>query len=233
MCTSWSGCSPAAWWWWSACPCRGEWTSITSRRGQRFATTATPTTSCLSGSTDRCGHCLSVKVFSLHTAIYCSFSVPAKRLVVCLEESVYIHNIKDMKLLKTLLNTPTNPSGRIEMTSVFGMSELFSLLERRLFFPELDSVLTTRSRLRLNLPFLMCCRSLCALREPQQFLPGVPWQCHHWRNHALRRQQPGEDTMCRLHGNRRRIPAGVNLLQNHLGQAGVARCYWRCVFFPT
>ncbi|KAL7372444.1 hypothetical protein ABVT39_016604 [Epinephelus coioides] len=34
-----------------------------------------------------------------------------QRLVVCLEESIYIHNIKDMKLLKTLLNTPTNPTG--------------------------------------------------------------------------------------------------------------------------
>ncbi|KTF71549.1 hypothetical protein cypCar_00049594 [Cyprinus carpio] len=34
-----------------------------------------------------------------------------QRLVVCLEESIYIHNIKDMKLLKTLLNTPSNPSG--------------------------------------------------------------------------------------------------------------------------
>ncbi|XP_041737324.1 WD repeat domain phosphoinositide-interacting protein 1-like [Coregonus clupeaformis] len=34
-----------------------------------------------------------------------------QRLVVCLEESVYIHNIKDMKLLKTLLSTPSNPSG--------------------------------------------------------------------------------------------------------------------------
>ncbi|KAF3845700.1 hypothetical protein F7725_002778 [Dissostichus mawsoni] len=33
------------------------------------------------------------------------------RLAVCLEESIYIHNIKDMKLLKTLLNTPSNPSG--------------------------------------------------------------------------------------------------------------------------
>ncbi|KAK1798321.1 hypothetical protein P4O66_007774 [Electrophorus voltai] len=33
------------------------------------------------------------------------------RLVVCLEESIYIHSIKDMKLLKTLLNTPANPSG--------------------------------------------------------------------------------------------------------------------------
>ncbi|XP_061567555.1 WD repeat domain phosphoinositide-interacting protein 1 isoform X2 [Cololabis saira] len=34
-----------------------------------------------------------------------------QRLVVCLEESIYIHNIKDMKLIKTLLNTPSNPSG--------------------------------------------------------------------------------------------------------------------------
>ncbi|KAE8283512.1 WD repeat domain phosphoinositide-interacting protein 1 [Larimichthys crocea] len=50
----------------------------------------------------------------------CNYSYPDKilavklnrqRLVVCLEESIYIHNIKDMKLLKTLLNTPSNPSG--------------------------------------------------------------------------------------------------------------------------
>ncbi|KAJ8246407.1 hypothetical protein GJAV_G00267400 [Gymnothorax javanicus] len=34
-----------------------------------------------------------------------------QRLIVCLEESIYIHNIKDMKLLKTLLNTPSNPTG--------------------------------------------------------------------------------------------------------------------------
>ncbi|KAL2101506.1 hypothetical protein ACEWY4_003267 [Coilia grayii] len=34
-----------------------------------------------------------------------------QRLVVCLEESIYVHNIKDMKLLKTLLNTPSNPTG--------------------------------------------------------------------------------------------------------------------------
>lgn len=50
----------------------------------------------------------------------CNYSYPSpvhavklnrQRLVVCLEESIYIHNIKDMKLLKTLLNTPANPSG--------------------------------------------------------------------------------------------------------------------------
>lgn len=48
-------------------------------------------------------------------------SSPSQRLVVCLEESIYIHNIKDMKLLKTLLNTPTNPSGTLS-------SLLFSLI---------------------------------------------------------------------------------------------------------
>ncbi|XP_044038663.1 WD repeat domain phosphoinositide-interacting protein 1 isoform X4 [Siniperca chuatsi] len=50
----------------------------------------------------------------------CNYSYPnnilavklnRQRLVVCLEESIYIHNIKDMKLLKTLLNTPSNPAG--------------------------------------------------------------------------------------------------------------------------
>uniref|UniRef100_A0A3P8VXV6 WD repeat domain, phosphoinositide interacting 1 n=1 Tax=Cynoglossus semilaevis TaxID=244447 RepID=A0A3P8VXV6_CYNSE len=50
----------------------------------------------------------------------CNYSYPSdvlsvklnrQRLIVCLEESIYIHNIKDMKLLKTLLNTPSNPSG--------------------------------------------------------------------------------------------------------------------------
>lgn len=46
--------------------------------------------------------------------LFTALTVPLpKRLVVCLEESVYIHNIKDMKLLKTLLNTPTNLSGII------------------------------------------------------------------------------------------------------------------------
>lgn len=38
--------------------------------------------------------------------------VSLQRLVVCLEESIYIHNIKDMKLLKTILDTPPNPTGK-------------------------------------------------------------------------------------------------------------------------
>ncbi|XP_075034066.1 WD repeat domain phosphoinositide-interacting protein 1 isoform X1 [Mixophyes fleayi] len=40
-----------------------------------------------------------------------SIRLNRQRLVVCLEESIYIHNIKDMKLLRTLLDTPRNASG--------------------------------------------------------------------------------------------------------------------------
>jgi len=34
-----------------------------------------------------------------------------QRLVVCLEESLYIHNIHDMKVLHTIRDTPPNPAG--------------------------------------------------------------------------------------------------------------------------
>merc|ERR1719187_744967 len=34
-----------------------------------------------------------------------------QRLLVCLEESLYIHNIRDMKVLHTIRDTPPNPSG--------------------------------------------------------------------------------------------------------------------------
>lgn len=34
-----------------------------------------------------------------------------QRLVVCLEESLYIHNIRDMKVLHTIRDTPPNPTG--------------------------------------------------------------------------------------------------------------------------
>lgn len=40
-------------------------------------------------------------------------SVWLQRLLVCLEESIYIHNIKDMKLLKTILDVPANPTGEL------------------------------------------------------------------------------------------------------------------------
>ncbi|KAJ1129434.1 hypothetical protein NDU88_007804 [Pleurodeles waltl] len=40
-----------------------------------------------------------------------SIRLNRQRLIVCLEESIYVHNIKDMKLLKTLLETPRNPTG--------------------------------------------------------------------------------------------------------------------------
>lgn len=35
-----------------------------------------------------------------------------QRLIVCLEESLYIHNIRDMKVLHTIRETPPNPAGK-------------------------------------------------------------------------------------------------------------------------
>lgn len=43
--------------------------------------------------------------------VLCMCPVSLQRLVVCLEESIYIHNIKDMKLLKTIMDTPLNTTG--------------------------------------------------------------------------------------------------------------------------
>ncbi|KAM6164332.1 WD repeat domain phosphoinositide-interacting protein 1 [Rhynchocyon petersi] len=40
-----------------------------------------------------------------------SIRLNRQRLLVCLEGSIYIHNIKDMKLLKTILDIPANPTG--------------------------------------------------------------------------------------------------------------------------
>lgn len=34
-----------------------------------------------------------------------------QRLIVCLEESLHIHNIRDMKILHTIRDTPPNPRG--------------------------------------------------------------------------------------------------------------------------
>lgn len=40
-----------------------------------------------------------------------------QRLVVCLEESLYIHNIRDMKVLHTIRDTPPNQLGLCALTS--------------------------------------------------------------------------------------------------------------------
>uniref|UniRef100_A0A1A8L7G1 WD repeat domain, phosphoinositide interacting 1 n=1 Tax=Nothobranchius pienaari TaxID=704102 RepID=A0A1A8L7G1_9TELE len=53
-----------------------------------------------------------------------SVKLNRQRLVVCLEESIYIHNIRDMKLLKTLLNTPVNLSGLCALSVNHGNSYL-------------------------------------------------------------------------------------------------------------
>ncbi|XP_066256237.1 WD repeat domain phosphoinositide-interacting protein 2 isoform X2 [Euwallacea similis] len=39
------------------------------------------------------------------------------RVVVCLEESLYIHNIRDMKVLHTIRDTPPNPKGLCALSS--------------------------------------------------------------------------------------------------------------------
>lgn len=46
------------------------------------------------------------------------FAVSPQRLIVCLEESLYIHNIRDMKVLHTIRETPPNPSGESGVTGV-------------------------------------------------------------------------------------------------------------------
>lgn len=38
-------------------------------------------------------------------------------MVVCLEESLYIHNIMDMKVLHTIRDTPPNPKGLCALSS--------------------------------------------------------------------------------------------------------------------
>ncbi|MCL4124163.1 UNVERIFIED_CONTAM: hypothetical protein GTU68_019317, partial [Idotea baltica] len=62
---------------------------------------------------------LKVCHFKKHSEI-CNYSYPntilavklnRSRLIVCLEESLYIHNIRDMKVLHTIRDTPPNLSG--------------------------------------------------------------------------------------------------------------------------
>ena len=50
-------------------------------------------------------------VFYIKMFIYLYCFLFTQRLVVCLEESLYIHNIRDMKVLHTIRDTPPNPLG--------------------------------------------------------------------------------------------------------------------------
>ncbi|XP_067928254.1 WD repeat domain phosphoinositide-interacting protein 2-like [Watersipora subatra] len=45
-----------------------------------------------------------------------SVKLNRQRLVVCLEESIYIHNIKDMKVIHTISSTSPNPAGICDLT---------------------------------------------------------------------------------------------------------------------
>jgi len=45
------------------------------------------------------------------------FVVYAQRLVVCLENGLYIHNIRDMKVLHRICDTPLNPRGTCALSA--------------------------------------------------------------------------------------------------------------------
>ncbi len=53
--------------------------------------------------TEICNYSYSNKVLSVR--------LNRARLVVCLEESLYIHNIRDMKIMHTIKDTPPNLKG--------------------------------------------------------------------------------------------------------------------------
>uniref|UniRef100_A0AAY4BU88 WD repeat domain phosphoinositide-interacting protein 2 n=1 Tax=Denticeps clupeoides TaxID=299321 RepID=A0AAY4BU88_9TELE len=56
-------------------------------------------------------HPLMVHLSQLHVCLLCFIKANNCKLIVCLEESLYIHNIRDMKVLHTIRETPPNPSG--------------------------------------------------------------------------------------------------------------------------
>lgn len=71
------------------------------------------------------------KYFSMYVPLFCMNPPPqlfslfldflhlwlVQRLIVCLEESLYIHNIRDMKVLHTIRDTPPNPTGICALSS--------------------------------------------------------------------------------------------------------------------
>ena len=40
-----------------------------------------------------------------------------QRLIVCLEESLYVHNIRDMKVIHTIRSISANPNGLCDLSS--------------------------------------------------------------------------------------------------------------------
>lgn len=40
-----------------------------------------------------------------------------QRVVVCLEDSIFIYNLKDMKQLHTIMDTPLNKNGLIDLSA--------------------------------------------------------------------------------------------------------------------
>lgn len=205
MCASWSVCSPAVWWPLSASRLRENSRSVISRRELKSATTPTPTPSWLSSSTDRwrnqkkhfpCPEWEQVYTFLVVTLML-SFSA-VQRLIVCLEESLYIHNIRDMKVLHTIRETPPNPSGERQNQSTFfsdfvvaanwdchllgilnpsTKEELFSDIRIIIFY--LKSFGVSAHRI------------VCPVHQQWQLLSGLPRQCYNRRSPGVWHSQPG------------------------------------------
>ena len=108
----WSDCFRAVWsplWAW---PTRGSCAFTISKRAPKYATTATRT---------RCSQCASIAMLVRHTQILIVLIFEQnemkkkqnifKRLVVCLEERIDIHNISDMRVIHTIRDIPSNPKG--------------------------------------------------------------------------------------------------------------------------
>lgn len=71
---------------------------------------------------------------------------------MCLEESLYIHNIRDMKVLHTIRETPTNPSGECD-----GWSGCHNIS-------------------RVDFIGVCAIRSVRPVHQQRQLLPGLPRQ---------------------------------------------------------
>lgn len=89
--------------------------SITQSETPKYAATATATRSSRSSSTATCVGFLStsfLEEFSVRLKHFSSLQI----LVVCLEESLFMHNLVDMKVLHTIRDTPPNPHGILALS---------------------------------------------------------------------------------------------------------------------
>lgn len=121
-----------------------------------------------------------------------------QRLIVCLEESLYIHNIRDMKVLHTIRETPPNPSGERHKQSRFFSDfvvaanwpcHLLGILN-----PSTKEELFSDVRLiifSLKSFGVSAHRIVCPVHQQRQLLSGLPRQRYNRRSPGVWHSQPG------------------------------------------